>query len=306
MMNAGKRLAGTPEPMLMLPTRDGLRIAADGWGPEHGRLVLLVHGGGQTRHAWRVTGRNLGANGYRAVAVDMRGHGDADWSEEGDYSQDALVRDLEDALVALTSGLPAVVVGASLSAGRALLAVGEGHVQASALVLFDFVPRTERAGFERLRTFMGRHPDGFASLEEVADAIGSFRGGAQRLADLSGLARVVRVGADGRYRWHWDMRQLAWRDREFSTRHIRLGEAARRVKVPALLVRGDGSDVVSEEGAREFLAQCPHAEYANIAGAGPMIAGDRNDRFGDALVPFLSRVTPADRSEGLRPDAAGG
>jgi hypothetical protein len=36
----------------------------------------------------------------------------------------------------------------------------------------------------------------------------------------------------------------------------------------------------------------PHSEYVNVTGAAHMVAGDRNDRFGDAVVEFLSRTVP--------------
>lgn len=273
-------------------TREGLRIAADSWGPGGGPQVLLLHGGGQTRHAWRATGRRLGALGYHAVAVDLRGHGDSDWAPDADYGQDAFLRDLRDVAHALAATPSPVLVGASLGAGVALLAAGEEQVPAAALVMLDFAPTTERAGFERLRSFMARHPEGFASLEEVAATIAAFRGEAPRPGALAGLAKVVRLGADGRYRWHWDARQLAWREKEYPTRHVRMGDAARRVTAPALLVRGGGSDVLSEAGAREFLSLCPHADYVDIEGVGHMAAGDRNDPFGQAMTPFLTRAVP--------------
>ena len=292
-MNAGERLPGAPEPMHVLGTPEGLRLAADSWGSPAGPCVLLLHGGGQNRHSWRSTGRKLAAAGYHAVAVDLRGHGDSDWSPQGDYSQDAFVRDLQ-AVVQALGALRPVLVGASLGAAAALIAAGEALLDAAALVMVDFVPTTERAGFERLKAFMAAHADGFASLEEVADTISRFRGGA-RPSDLSGLARVVRLDSGGRYHWHWDRRQLDWREREFPTRHLRLGEAAHRLHIPALLVRGGGSDVVSEAGAREFLALCPHAEYVDVAGAGHMIVGDSNEVFGKAMVSFLARTVPVAR-----------
>jgi non-heme chloroperoxidase len=58
------------------------------------------------------------------------------------------------------------------------------------------------------------------------------------------------------------------------------------------LVRGGLSDVLSEEGAQSFLAQCPHAEYVNVANAAHMVAGDRNDIFAEAVIGFLKRVAP--------------
>ena len=68
-----------------------------------------------------------------------------------------------------------------------------------------------------------------------------------------------------------------------------LEAAARRVDVPVLVVRGRMSDLLSEEGARELLELVPHGEMVSVAGAGHMVAGDRNDLFNDAVVGFLDR-----------------
>ena len=79
-MKQGKRLAGTPNPMHMWNGADGVSIAGDAWGDPGGPLIVLLHGGGQTRHAWGATGEMLGGAGYFAVAIDARGHGDSTWS----------------------------------------------------------------------------------------------------------------------------------------------------------------------------------------------------------------------------------
>lgn len=287
-MSPRARLPGTPPPLHGWTTAEGLQIAADAWGPADGPQVLLLHGGGQTRHAWRSTGITLGEAGYRAVACDARGHGDSDWSDTGDYEQDAFVRDLVDVVLGLGARRP-VLIGASLGGNTALAAVGEGRIDVSGLVLVDIVPQTERAGFERTKAFMARHAQGFATLDEVAAAIGGFRPGAKRSASPDGLAKNLRRGEDGRYYWHWDPRFLDGRERDFAVRHARLSAALKRVQAPVLLVRGGSSDVVSEEGVREFLALCPQAEYLNILDAGHMITGDSNARFGAATMDFVAR-----------------
>ena len=79
-MSAGKRLPGTPDPMHRWPGAKGLIIAGDAWGDPAGQLVMLLHGGGQTRHAWKGAGETLGLSGYYAVAYDARGLEDADWA----------------------------------------------------------------------------------------------------------------------------------------------------------------------------------------------------------------------------------
>ena len=64
-------------------------------------------------------------------------------------------------------------------------------------------------------------------------------------------------------------------------------EAARRIKIPTLLVRGASSELVHAAHVREFLELVPHAEYADVTGARHMVAGDRNDQFADAILGSL-------------------
>lgn len=287
-MRARKRLPGTPAPMHFWEGAGGVRLAGDSWGEPGRPLVVLQHGGGQTRHAWRNTGERLGKASYHAVAFDARGHGDSDWSPDGDYSQDVMVEDLLRVLAAIDASDP-VLVGASMGGGTSLVAVGEARCTAAALVLVDIAPRIERGGIENIHAFMQRNPEGFASLEEVADAIGAYQPHRARQRNLQGLGKNVRLGEDGRYHWHWDPRFLPL-PQDLISRHQRLEACARKLDLPTLLVRGGISDLLSQEGATEFLRSCPHAEYAEIAAAGHMVAGDRNDAFADAIILFLSRL----------------
>ncbi|MDH5291031.1 MAG: alpha/beta hydrolase, partial [Acidimicrobiia bacterium] len=91
--------------------------------------------------------------------------------------------------------------------------------------------------------------------------------------------------------WHWDPRRRnrTWDMEEYRSR---LSRCAENINVPTLLVRGGLSDVLSEEGAQSFLAQCPHAEYVKVSDAAHMVAGDRNDIFAGAVIEFLFRVAP--------------
>jgi non-heme chloroperoxidase len=272
------------------PGADGIRIAGDTWGDTSGPLVILLHGGGQTRHAWGGTGRQLGQAGYHAVALDARGHGDSDWSADGNYNQDLMVRDLVSVITALGNARP-VLVGASMGGGVSLVSAGEDRVDATALILVDIVPRIETEGTGKIQAFMRQAPDGFASLEEVADAISTYRPYRARPHNLEGLGKNVRLGADGRYHWHWDPRYLD-STLDVHKRYKRFSACARHLTLPTLLVRGGSSDVVSEQGAQEFLQMCPQAELVNVQSAGHMVAGDRNDIFGQAAIEFLARKVP--------------
>jgi pimeloyl-ACP methyl ester carboxylesterase len=275
--------------------RDGNRIVGDAAGDPADPAVLLCHGGGQTRHSWHTTTRHLGERGWYAVSIDLRGHGDSEWAADGDYSIDAFSADV--VAVARTLGRPALI-GASLGGTSSLAALGRTHDDpcGSALVMVDIAPNVEATGVERIRTFMHANLDsGFASLDEVADAVHAYNPHRPRPTDLSGLRKNVRQRVDGRWYWHWDpafMKLVPTMD-ESRTRTDRsdyLADMAARLAVPVLLVRGRQSDLLSEEGARQFLDLVPHARYADVGGAGHMVAGDRNDVFNDAVVGFLDDV----------------
>ncbi|MEO5902033.1 MAG: alpha/beta hydrolase [Ilumatobacteraceae bacterium] len=272
------------------PGHGGVVLAGDSWGDPDGPLVLLQHGGGQTRHAWKGAGESLGAAGYHAVAFDARGHGDSDWAPDGIYGQDVMVEDLCRLVDALGGRRP-VLVGASMGGGTSLVAVGEDRVDATALVLVDIAPRIDVGGVKKIQSFMGQRPEGFDSLDQVADAIASYQPHRARPTNLDGLAKNVRLGDDGKYHWHWDPK-FRTGNRNLSQRTERLEACARNLDLPALLVRGGLSDILTEEGAQSFLELCPHSEYVNVTGAGHMVAGDRNDVFADAVIDFLARKVP--------------
>lgn len=276
---------------------DGVRLRGDAVGDEGDPPVILLHGGGQTRWSWQSTLEVLGRSGWRACSFDLRGHGESDWSPDADYAFASFAADV--ARVAEAVGEQPALVGASLGGLAALLAVGE-HLGprplARALVLVDVAPRIETEGAERVRAFMQRHVEtGFGSLDEVLDAVQEYNPHRPRPADTSGIERNLRRGEDGRWYWHWDPAYMLGRPRAaaeqgLSLERERLQAAARALTVPTLLVRGRMSDILSEEGAREMLELAPHARYVDVADAGHMVAGDRNDAFNAAVVDFLASV----------------
>jgi non-heme chloroperoxidase len=139
------------------------------------------------------------------------------------------------------------------------------------------------------------NPDGFATLEEAAAAVQAY-GGESRRVNPASLARNLRLDDEGRFHWHWDprfMQLMANRDEAaLQLMEQRCTAAAANLVVPILLVRGGSSDVVDEGGVRHFLAEVPHGRYVNVAGAGHMITGDRNDAFTGAVLRFLDDLGP--------------
>lgn len=267
--------------------RDGNHLAAETVGEEAAPPAILLHGGGQTRHAWGGTALALARDGWRAISIDQRGHGDSEWVEDGDYGFEAFAADVD--AVARSLDTPPVLIGASLGGIASLIAVGELGTPARALILVDVAVRIERDGVNRIVDFMTARPDGFESLDEVADAIAEYLPHRRRPTDLSGLSKNLRRGEDGRYRWHWDPRFMIGRPPRTLDAGApqRMETAARNLALPTLLVRGRLSDLLSQEGARHFLELVPHSHFADVSEAGHMVAGDRNDLFTGAVTSFL-------------------
>jgi len=272
----------------------GLTIAGDAFGDPDATPVVLLHGGGQTRHSWGGTAARLAAAGWYAIALDARGHGDSQWDPDGDYTLDAYANDLRTVLKQL--GRKAFVVGASLGGLTALLVEGEADEPLTlGIVLVDIAARMEPEGVERILAFMRRYPEGFAHLDEAADAVAEYMPHRPRPKDSSRLAKNLRQGEDGRWRWHWDPAFLGT-DQHHEGSDMgeeRMTAAAENIRVPTLLVRGRFSDVLSEDGVEHFLEVVPHAEFVNVADAGHMVAGDDNDVFTQAVVEWLTKARPA-------------
>jgi len=272
---------------------NGVRLVADAYGDPAAPAVLLLHGGGQTRHSWGGTAKVLAAAGLYAVSADLRGHGESDWDPTGDYSMSVMRSDAEAWCTALQT--PALV-GASMGGITGMWMEGtraeEGLPPAArALVLVDIAHRSEAAGIQRIVDFMTGRPEGFESLDDAATAVAEYMPHRPRPANTDGLARNLRLGEDGRYRWHWDPAFMTEDRRPRTSDRVDIFvEHARRLTLPVLLVRGRMSDVVSEATAQEFLRIVPHAEYVDVRDAHHMVAGDRNDAFTAPVVSFLQRL----------------
>ena len=268
-------------------------IVADTFGNPGDKPVIFLHGGGQTRHSWGDSAQIVADAGYYSIALDARGHGDSSWSEEGNYRIEDLGSDLK-AVIAQLGKRPALV-GASMGGLTSLIAEGESENSiASAIILVDIAPKTEQKGIERIFAFMSSNKHGFASIDEAAAAVSAYLPNREKPKDHSRLEKNLRLQADGRYYWHWDMKMLElWKsitpDQQIKN-EARMYQAAKNLKVPTMIVRGGMSDVVSEKVMAEFLDAVPHVRSVNVSDAGHMVAGDSNHAFTNAVLDFLKEV----------------
>lgn len=282
----------TPCPRrLRLRRDDGVELVVEQHGEAGAPALLFAHGFGQTRHAWRGAAETFAARGYHVISFDARGHGDSSHAGAGGYAIDAFLGDL--AAVAALAPRPPVLVGASMSGLFGLGLAGEREpAPFSALALVDITPRWEPAGVTRVLDFMRANPGGFASAAEAATAVAAYLPQRRDPRAAERFGGLLREGPDGRLHWHWDPQLLQTVGADATRHQPRLIDAARRVRVPVLLLSGGRSDVVSDATVAEFLDLVPHARHVRVPRATHMLVGDANDAFTREIARFLQSPDP--------------
>jgi pimeloyl-ACP methyl ester carboxylesterase len=285
-----------------------LELAVETRHPAGSPTLLFAHGFGQTRGAWNGAAMALAEQGCRCVTFDSRGHGESDRVKGGagaGYHMDQFADDL--LRLAAAQPQPPILVGASMGGLLGIVLAGEVRpAPFRALVLVDITPRWETAGVERILAFMQAHPDGFADYAEASEQIAAYLPQRRERKSEQQLRPLLREGADGRLRWHWDPALLAGDLVQESERYQPLLQtAAAKIDIPVLLLSGARSHVVSRATVDEFLQMVPHAQHVELSHATHMVAGDANDAFTREVVRFvqsLDKVSPDPSVERPRAD----
>lgn len=279
--------------ILKFQTAKDITIVGDAYGNPSNPPIILLHGGGQTRNSWKKTGEILATKGWYVIATDARGHGDSSWSKKGEYSFDYLRQDL--IKIVKTLDKKPILIGASMGGICSLAALHYYPDLAKGLILVDVSPKIEKKGTDRIFAFMSAKPEGYRSLEEVAEAVRGYLPHRKNIGSLNGLKKNLRKLPNGNYGWHWDPAMLkVWQSKSNSVANketeVFLTNALINLVIPALLVRGGISDVVSLEIVEELKQIAPNLEYIDVAEAGHMVAGDSNHVFTNALIDFIEKV----------------
>jgi pimeloyl-ACP methyl ester carboxylesterase len=249
-----------------------------------GLSVLLLHGGSAHARWWDFVVPHLGR--VRALALDLRGHGDSAWALDGAYRVEDYAEDVGTAIAGLRLERPALV-GHSLGAFVALRYALDRPGALSALVLVDGRASFGTSGSRRLRLLGMLGAAQYGSLEE---AVTKFRALPQETIAEPGVLRHVarhsfRRQSDGRWTAKFDRASLAAHEC-FDLRQ-RLSE----LELPVLFVRGEHSTVVSAAGQSKLASACPRGRSTEIPGCHHHVLIDRPDLLGRMIGAFLREVT---------------
>jgi len=245
-------------------------------------VLVLLHGGGANAHWWDHIAPTLALD-HHVVALDFRGHGDSERPD--DLRPGAFDEDLS-ALLDRTCDRGCVLVGHSMGAhvalARAVVASPRG------LVLIDPARGSERRRSRRLRLALSFRRT-YSTRDEAIERF-RFLPDAEHASDalrLAIAAHSVEQLRDGRFGYKFDSRWFGLPPSERPD--------ARRVACPTLVVRGEESEILSQEGARDLCAELPNGRLAVVAGAGHHVQIDRPEDVIALLRQFLTDLAAAER-----------
>ena len=242
------------------------------WGTAGKRPILFLHGGGLNAHTWDLVCLSL-RDDFHCLALDLRGHGDSEWSPQGDYAIASHVRDVE-GFVDLLGLKDFVLVGMSLGA---VTAAGYASLQSqelAALVIIDAGPEIQRAGGQRIRDFVVDTATLDSIDEFVAKAISFNPRRDPRLLRRS-LLYNLRATPDGKWMRKNDTRHMGVRPFEsIIDESRRQWDGVPSISCPTLVVRGANSDVFRDEDAAKLAASLRNGRWVKVDNAGHTVQGD--------------------------------
>ena len=277
-----------------------LRLHYVDWGNGGRPPLILLHGGRDHCRNWDWTAAAL-RDRYHIIAPDLRGHGDSQWSPDGNYSMTGYVYDLAQ-LVHQQKLAPATIVAHSLGGHIALRYAGIYPEAVSKLVVIEglgpppsfFAEQGRKNIAERMdawireqRALSGRLPRRYASIEDA------FRRMQEENPHLTpAQARHltehgVNQNEDGTYSWKFDNYVRAWPPYDMRLRDIVFLWS--RIACPTLLLYGKESrfgDPAQDGRAQPFQ----HATVAGVDGAGHWLHHDRLDVFLRIVREFLGEA----------------
>ncbi|HEV2243674.1 MAG TPA: alpha/beta hydrolase [Streptosporangiaceae bacterium] len=295
--------AGIRVTQVVLPQNEhvvlgGMRLHYLDWGSPGGDQgtpgglpVVFLHGGGLNAHTWDIVCLALRED-HRCYALDLRGHGDSEWSPALDYGLGAHLRDLE--AFADHLGNPRFfLVGQSLGGIIGIGYASRHPRRLAGLVTVDTGPFAgSQAGIDRLAAFTLDSRE-FASLEEAITRALAFNPRRDPRLLRSSLQHNMRRLPDGRWTWKRDQRHLS-RERlaAFAAQIRELAPQARAIACPTLILRGADSDLFSAGQAAAFAALVRDAAVVTIPHSGHNVQGDNPAGLLAAIRPFLNRLRP--------------
>ncbi|MDG2002111.1 MAG: alpha/beta hydrolase [Novosphingobium sp.] len=253
-------------------SRDGLRLHCRDY-PGGGDRPPLICLPGLTRNArdFEELASRL-AGQFRVLCVELRGRGESEYAKEAStYSPVQYVDDVT-ALLEDTGIDRFIAIGTSLGGLMTMLIAMTTPERLAGAIINDAGPVLEVEGLERIKSYVGQGRT-FPTWVHAARAIEQSQGVAfpgYALPDWIEMAkRLMVVSGNGRIVFDYDMKiaePFADFDPEAQA-DLWPGVAGLSGK-PVLVVRGEISDILSEQTTKEMQARDPEIEVVTVADTG--------------------------------------
>jgi pimeloyl-ACP methyl ester carboxylesterase len=297
----GETLSERPGTERRVTSFDGTELAVNVTGPEGAPTLVFAHGITLDMTAWHFQWRDL-SDEYRCVLYDQRGHGRSAKAANGDYSLEALGRDLKAVLDATGTEAPVVFIGHSMG-GMGIVSFAELFpeefgTRVKAVVLAntaasDVVKEVLGGMAARVGKFLLPTPRRFLSKPERAFWV---RSGALGLSpDIAFLVvRLTNFGSQASPSVVDHVASIAgqapaevWTDLIVSVAEINLAHALEHITVPTLVLAGDVDRLIPPASALAIKRRLPQGKMVVLRDAGHCAMLERHDLFNRAVGDFL-------------------
>jgi pimeloyl-ACP methyl ester carboxylesterase len=246
--------------------------------------ALLIHGSFGNAQVWVRFASALGSR-LTILAPDLRGHGSSAWANNGEYSLEAMVMDLERLLETRAPTGKLILVGHSLGNIMATKLASRYGERVRALILVDHACRIETDDHEHLIRAGRRPPRRFETEEEALAWAERLSGKNTENIAVKRMAQANITGDEhGAYRQAFDQRFLSsltlWNAEPEMT----------QITCPVLIVSPGVDPVLRKEAAERMLRCFAQARLSVVADAGHNVFLDQPDDFTSLVLQFIDEV----------------
>ena len=266
---------------------NGLRLHYLDWGNYGNRQMLLLHGFMGHAHVWDEFALQF-KNHYHIIALDQRGHGESQWSQEAAYSMDAHFSDLARFTEMLDLD-DLVLIGHSMGGRNALFYAACIPEKVHRLILVDSRPANSPASRDALQQLLVNFPLQVTFLDQVVESI-------QRLHPHMPPETAYYIAECG-YRQSENGGYVPKYDTRMSLQCKKAAYAAENmwsflgnVSCPTLVVRGEESPFLSRAVASKMYSILPRAVLREVPQATHMPVQENPDAFYKLVSDFLSEL----------------
>lgn len=264
-----------------------LRLHYLDWGGRTDRALLMLHGFMGHAHAWDGLAAKL-RSGYRVIALDQRGHGKSQWSEEGAYGLEDHFADIAQIVKRLNLD-NLVLIGHSMGGRNALFFAACLPEKVQGLIVIDSRPGSNPRSADALRQLLRVLPLQAAALDEVVKSIRKHYPGMSPEICYHLAMHGYRKAKGGKYEPKCDPQMSRKSEKQgYGVKDI--WSFLRNVICPTLVVRGENSPFLSRKDAKTMCELMPAATWTEIPRATHMPEHENPEDCIRALAAFLNRL----------------